>query len=109
MKNRYTDIRTGNDLLDESLENYLLYGLPPGGFLSSVIANDLHLAIVRADHQNLPNLSSIVNEVVHRMPYRSIGSYDIIEEWCRDSHGLRSEYRQIKEKEFTFKSLKGNV
>ena len=27
---RYTDINTGNNYLDEALENYLMYGFQPG-------------------------------------------------------------------------------
>jgi hypothetical protein len=49
---RYTDINTGNNLLDEALENYLMHGFMPGGFLTSVLANDLYLAVGRADHWN---------------------------------------------------------
>jgi hypothetical protein len=106
---RYTDINTGNQWLDESLENYLMYGFEPGGFLTSVLANDLRLAVGRADHWNQDNLARIVKEVTFKMPAFSIGSYAAVKEWCKDKDGRRSHYAAQKEKEYTWRVLKGEV
>ena len=106
---RYTDINTGNNLLDESLENYLMHGFMPGGFLTSVLANDLYLAVGRADHWNKDRLPEIVNEVLFRMPGISYGSYTAVNDWCKDRDGRRSAYALQKEKEYTWRSLKGEV
>ena len=106
---RYTDINTGNNLLDEALENYLMHGFMPGGFLTSVLANDLYLAVGRADHWNKDRLPEIVNEVLFRMPSGSYGSYAAVNDWCKDRDGRRSSYAKQKEKEYTFNVLKGNV
>lgn len=106
---RYTDINTGNDLLDQSLENYLMHGFEPGGFLTAVLANDLRLAVGRADHWNKERLPEIVDEIVFKMPSLSIGSYEAVRDWCRDKDGRRSEYARHMEKQFTLRSLKGEV
>ena len=106
---RYTDINTGNQWLDESLENYLMYGFEPGGFLTAVLANDLRLAVGRADHWNKDRLPEIVNEIVFKMPALSIGSYDAVKDWCRDKDDRRSEYARRMEKQFTMQSLTGEV
>jgi hypothetical protein len=106
---RYTDINTGNNLLDESLENYLMHGFEPGGFLTSVLANDLYLAVGRADHWNKERLPKIVNEVLHKMPSISWGSYAAVKEWCADKDGRRSQYAERKEKEYTWRALKGEI
>lgn len=106
---RYTDINTGNNDTDEGLENYLMYGLEPGGFLTSVLANDLRLAVGRADHWNKDNLPRIVNEVLRKMPSISYGSYAAVKDWCADKDGRQTRYREQKEKEFTWLSLKGQV
>ena len=106
---RYTDINTGNNLLDESLENYLMYGYEPGGFLTSVLSNDLQLAISRADHWNQDRLPQIVKEVVWKMPRISWGSREAIKEWCSDKDGRCTQYREAKEKEYTWRVLKGDV
>ena len=106
---RYTDINTGNNFLDEALENYLMYGFEPGGFLTSVLANDLYLAVGRADHWNKDNLPEIVKEILFRMPNMSYGSYAAVKDWCRDRDSRRSEYALRKEKEYTWRALKGEV
>ncbi len=106
---RYTDINTGNQWLDESLENYLMHGFEPGGFLTAVLANDLRLAVGRADRWNQDNLPRIVYEVVHKMPSITWGSYAAVKEWCRDKEGRRSAYARHMEKQFTLRSLKGEV
>ena len=106
---RYTDINTGNDLLDHSLELYLMRGYEPGGFLTSVLANDLYLAVGRADHWNKDRLPEIVNEILFRMPGDSYGSYAAVKDWCRDRDGRRSAYATQKEKEYIWRVLKGEV
>lgn len=106
---RYTDINTGNSLLDESLENYLMRGYEPGGFLTAVLCNNLYLAVGRADHLNKQNLFRIVNEVIYKMPKIAIYSREAIRDWCRDVDGRRSQYAAQKEKEFTWRSLKGET
>lgn len=106
---RYTDINTGNEWLDQSLENYLMHGLEPGGFLTAVLCNNLYLAVGRADHWNKQNLPRIVNEVVHKMPEIAIHSREAIRDWCMDVDGRRSAYVKQKEKEYTWRSLNGQV
>lgn len=106
---RYTDINTGNDLLDQSIENYLMHGLEPGGFLTAVLANDLYLAVGRADHWNKDRLPEIVSVVVYKMPNISWGSYAAVKDWCADKDGRRSQYAAQKEKEYTWRALKGET
>lgn len=106
---KYLDYTTGNDLLDEGLELYLMHGYEPGGFLQAVLANDLFLAASRADHVNRQNLATIAKAVYHNMPAGSFGSYDLVREWLKDTNGRRSGYAYQKEREFILKSLKGEV
>lgn len=103
---RYTNISTGNNYLDEGLENYLMHGLKPGGFLTAVLANDLFGAANRADHWNRQRLPEIVNEILHKVPSLAIGSYEAVDDWCKDTDGVRSTYARIKEKELAVKLLK---
>ena len=106
---RYTDINTGNNYVDEALENYLMHGLQPGGFLTAVLANDLRLAAGRADHWNKDRLPEIVTEVFQKVPDAALYSYNAVRDWCRDVDGRRSEYAQRMEKEYTWRVLKGEV
>lgn len=105
----YTDINTGNSLLDEGIENYLMRGYEPGGFLTAVLANDLRLAMGRADHWNKDNLPRIAAEVFYKVPDDALYSYDAVRDWCRDVDGRRSAYAAAKEKEYTWRVLKGEV
>ena len=106
---RYTDVNTGNNYLDEALENYLMHGFEPGGFLTSVLANDLYLAVGRADHWNKKRLPEIVDAVTYCVPDLAWGSYQRVKDWCKDKNGYRSAYAARKEKEYTWRVLKGEV
>jgi hypothetical protein len=105
----YNDINTGNTYLDEALENYLMHGFEPGGFLNSVLANDLRLALGRADYWNKQNIDLIVDAVARDVPAIAQGSYQHIKDWCEDKDGRRSAHVAHKEKEFTWKALKGDI
>ena len=106
---RYHEFNTGNNWLDDSLENYLMHGYQPGGFLTSVLANDLFMAVGRADDWNKSNLYRIVQEIQYKMNPIAYGSYAAVKEWCYDADGRRSAYAANKEKEYTWRVLKGEV
>jgi hypothetical protein len=92
MEHPYHNFNTGNNWLDESLENYLIHGLEPGGFLTAVLANDLFRAVGRADHWNKTNIHHIVVEINRVMPAMSFGSYDHVKDWLTDKGSRRSHY-----------------
>jgi len=52
----------------ESLNLYHREGIPTGGFLEAVLANDLTGAIGRADENSLNALRSIVRHIYVEMP-----------------------------------------
>lgn len=62
------------------VKQYLLYGLPPGPFAQSVLANDFATAIYRADHLNRDRLSDYA-ALLHGLPQDAWGSYDRVREW----------------------------
>ena len=41
-----------------AVEHYILYGIPPGGFLTAVVSGDLMGAMMRADPINKGNLEN---------------------------------------------------
>jgi hypothetical protein len=84
-----------------SFENYLIHGIHPGGFVSSIIANDIFNAVYKADNINMTRISNITTWIVINMPTSSIGSYDAIKDWCSDKDNVRSRYVEyVKEKAF---------
>lgn len=104
---RYLDFSLRNDYLDNAMENYLINGFEPGGFLTSVLANDLRLAVGRADYWNKNNLATIVEHIIFNVPSGARGSYDAVRDWCADKDNRRSKYVKGKEQEMVMKILEG--
>jgi len=67
----------------DPIANYLVYGYQPGGFFTSVLANDFHGAIARSHPSNtieaLKMLSGWIGEC---MPREAHGGYDVVSNWC---------------------------
>jgi hypothetical protein len=103
----YHNFNTGNNYVDESLENYLMHGLQPGGFLTAVLANNLRLATGRADHWNREILFKIVDEVTYKVPDLAWGNSIRVKEWLADKDGRRSEYARYMEKKTMIDILSG--
>lgn len=70
------------DVVD-SLDLYVKKGCSPGGFLTSVLENDLHGAMARADSYNRSSLYEIVQYVSSRIPLACWGSPEIVSGWLR--------------------------
>jgi hypothetical protein len=64
-----------------ALLRYRDKGYEPGGFLASVLANELMGAVSRADGENKHVLKEICNWIYHRMPSSSWGNSDKVEAW----------------------------
>lgn len=102
---KYINFVVGHEWTTEAAENYLLYGLEPGGFLEAVIINDLYLAASRADHLNRPILSDIMKSVFHNFPVGSFGNRTSYRNWLNDKDGCRSAYRDRVEKDHTIEIM----
>ena len=105
---RYIDFSTGNELLDEGIENYLMYGIGPGGFLTSVLTNDLYGAASRADYHNRQKLAEIVTTLIHNMPPGSFGSKDALAGWYEDFNGIRTKWAESAKKKFMIKAIRNS-
>lgn len=66
------------------LQNYLLYGVPPGDFLTGVITNDLRGAVWHSDSMNRPAIAKWVFFFYNFAPASSWGSRNMFDEWCDD-------------------------
>ena len=65
----------------ESLYNYLVHGLEPGGFMTAVLSNDLYGACARADSANIDLLQKYALWIVNHAPYGSYGSAEMVRGW----------------------------
>jgi len=71
-----------------SLERYIKYGIPPGGFLTAVLSNDLFGAVGRADQENLVALHEIVEFIYRELPGGAWGSSQHVSDWLRSDSWL---------------------
>lgn len=63
--------------------NYILYGLNPGSFFTSVFANDFMTAMLRSHEANtVTALKHLVTWVLNSAPPETFGSYDKVTAWC---------------------------
>lgn len=80
------------DHCHDPIENYLIHGYEPGGFLTAVLSNDLFTAVGRADHINSASLSNIALWIANNAPQGSWGSYERVQAWCKDVDGRRTSF-----------------
>ena len=66
----------------DTMANYLVYGYSPGGFFTSVLANDFHGAISRSHPSNtVESLKHLGGWILDSMPPEAHGSYDVVADW----------------------------
>jgi hypothetical protein len=66
----------------DPLYNYLVYGFEPGGFWTSVLANDVMGAMQRSHPANqIAALKNTVGWIQDQFPALSYGSYKMVDGW----------------------------
>ena len=84
----------------ESMYNYFVHGLEPGGFMTCVLSNDLIGAAGRADFVNIDLLGEYAKWLVNHAPYQSYGSPEAVKGWLN-----KNEYYQQFQKELVAERL----
>ena len=72
-----------------SIDRYVNDGIPPGGFVTAVLANDLMQAFARADSFNASAMIYIVRYVYNHTPIGCHGSYEAVSEWINNYRKAR--------------------
>ena len=67
--------------MHEGLKEYVLRGVPPGGFLEAVLANDFKMACGRADTTNSRHLKAWALVMSNGVPRSAQGSYEHVANW----------------------------
>lgn len=67
------------------IERYVMNGVPMGGFLTAVFANDLMTACGKADEENRHAIFSYAAFLYNHVPATCKGSYEAVEAWI--GHG----------------------
>jgi len=78
----------------QTIDDYVEHGVPPGGFVRAVLANDLIGALSSADYNNSRYMFEIVGYIYNNIPASCHGSHQIIDEWIE-----RKRKERMKERE----------
>jgi hypothetical protein len=81
----------------QAIENYIIDGYQPGGFLTAVFANDLFGAMGSADHLNKFAMAEICGWIYNEAPRDCWGNYQVVK-----------DYLDMKRKELEEKMEKDN-
>ena len=97
------------DHTKEALDSYFLKGYEPGGFLTSVLTNNLYGAVTSADIANRHAIYEIVKWLTTDpiVPIHSWGTKDHVSNWLDDVGGIRTKFVDKMEKEYIWETLKG--
>ena len=107
MRILHIDFSVGHEWTTQSANNFLMYGMMPGGFLEAVLRNDLYRAASCADHQNRNMLADVALSVYHNFPPGSFGNEENVKAWAADTSGQRTAWAERAEKAYTWRVLKG--
>ena len=89
----------------ETLENYLLRGWSPGGFVEAMLAHDHDRAFACADTGNRQMIWAVWRWIRDDAPALSHGSYEHIQHWQEDLGGRRTAFANPIFKALTWKTL----
>lgn len=99
MKTKFDWVPGWSDLPDtsqEALKRYFLYGLPPGGFLTSLLSNHpWSLVIGRADSWNKPILGKYLEWLQEHAPAGSWGSEQAVQAWLAKGHDFQQFQKTV--------------
>lgn len=89
----------------QAIEDYLVKGWSPGGFLEAMLSGDLFMAASNADFQNGPAMQVIALWLLHNAPEASRGNREQVKRWLSDYGGARSNYHKIVTQAYIMKTL----
>ncbi len=69
------------------MDRYVKNAIPPGGFLTAVLSNDLKEAFGRADDINLDHMKEIVVYCYNEIPSNCWGSREAMADWKGTQNG----------------------
>lgn len=90
----------------ESIANYLINGLMPGGFAEAMLAHDLERALYNADMHSRRVYWAVARWVRDECPNGAHGSYELVRDWCDDLDDRRTTFVEPLLKAHAWKTLK---
>lgn len=84
--------------IKSAIDLYSTNGVPTGGFLRAVLANDLMEAMGRADEENRLDIFEICQYVYNDIPANSHGSYKKVDDWMERKQEEVKVFDYLEEK-----------
>lgn len=84
MKKKLDEYMEEHDIpehMREGISNYVMYGIPAGGFLFSLLTNKLVETFLRADGINKEKISDYVSFIYNCLPAGCWGNEEAYKEW----------------------------
>ncbi len=88
-----------------SIENYLIHGWAPGGYVASMLAHDYDRAFACADTANRQTIWVLWRWLRDYAPELCHGSYTAIVMWGDDAGGRRTNYVKTVEQKAIWQKL----
>lgn len=73
-----------------AIQRYIEHGISPGGWMTSVLSNDLKGAVAHADGMNKATLARMVEWLFWEFPSNAWGSPEIVADWIKQG-GMKSD------------------
>jgi hypothetical protein len=89
----------------QSIENYLIHGWAPGGYVEAMMAHDYERAFACADTANRQTIWVLWRWIREGAPELCHGSYEAIDMWRDDVGNRRSDYVQTVEQAAIWRKL----
>ena len=67
----------------DGIRRYVEDRIPPGGFLTAVLENNLKESFARADDENLVTIFELVSYIYNRIPFMCWGSPETVDKWLK--------------------------
>jgi hypothetical protein len=84
--------------MHRGITDWIVQGIPGGGFLMSIIRNDLKGAVSRADNINLPKIANFVQFFTGHAPSICWGSEENADSWRGLSPAVEVEAEESGDK-----------
>lgn len=78
----------------EDLYNYAVYGVPQGGFMETVLSNDLVHSFSKADFWNQQAMFHIAKFIYNELPTSCWGDKEKVAAWIASIRSMREEKDQ---------------
>ena len=79
----------------DTFDLYVSHGAPPGGFVLSVLRNNLISAVCTADEENLRDLVEIVKYAYNELPGNCWGSPSAVTAWIAKKAEERRKLHEL--------------